>query len=40
MQKMTDEHWRAFVSQGTRTGKLLTVRARIGKMITFSDMSG
>ncbi|MFF2024577.1 PPOX class F420-dependent oxidoreductase [Streptomyces sp. NPDC058171] len=26
-QKMTDERWRAFVSQGTRTGKLSTVRA-------------
>ncbi|MGP4051308.1 PPOX class F420-dependent oxidoreductase [Streptomyces sp. 2A115] len=26
-QKMTDEEWRAFVSQGTRTGKLCTVRA-------------
>jgi PPOX class probable F420-dependent enzyme len=26
-QKMTDEQWRAFVSQGTRTGKLSTVRA-------------
>ncbi|MEU0112896.1 PPOX class F420-dependent oxidoreductase [Streptomyces bobili] len=26
-QKMTDEEWRAFVSQGTRTGKLSTVRA-------------
>ena len=26
-QKMTDEDWRAFVSQGTRTGKLSTVRA-------------
>ncbi|MEU6370782.1 PPOX class F420-dependent oxidoreductase [Streptomyces sp. NPDC046931] len=25
--KMTDEQWRAFVSQGTRTGKLSTVRA-------------
>ncbi|MEV0220798.1 PPOX class F420-dependent oxidoreductase [Streptomyces sp. NPDC050704] len=25
--KMTDEEWRAFVSQGTRTGKLSTVRA-------------
>ncbi|GHF00995.1 PPOX class F420-dependent oxidoreductase [Streptomyces griseoluteus] len=25
--KMTDEEWRAFVSQGTRTGKLATVRA-------------
>ncbi|MCX5088535.1 PPOX class F420-dependent oxidoreductase [Streptomyces sp. NBC_00365] len=25
-QKMTDEQWRAFVSQGTRTGKLSTVR--------------
>ncbi len=24
---MTDEQWRAFVSQGTRTGKLSTVRA-------------
>jgi PPOX class probable F420-dependent enzyme len=27
MQKMTDEEWRAFVSHGTRTGKLSTVRA-------------
>ncbi|MCF6526156.1 PPOX class F420-dependent oxidoreductase [Streptomyces sp. JJ36] len=27
MQKMTVEEWRAFVSQGTRTGKLSTVRA-------------
>ncbi len=26
-QKMTDEEWRAFVSEGTRTGKLATVRA-------------
>ncbi|MEU6242510.1 PPOX class F420-dependent oxidoreductase [Streptomyces sp. NPDC047024] len=26
-QKMTDEEWRAFVSYGTRTGKLATVRA-------------
>ncbi|WP_217213880.1 PPOX class F420-dependent oxidoreductase [Streptomyces sp. AC550_RSS872] len=26
-QKMTDEEWRAFVSQGTRTAKLATVRA-------------
>ena len=26
-QKMTDEEWRAFVSRGTRTGKLSTVRA-------------
>ncbi|MEG3628191.1 PPOX class F420-dependent oxidoreductase [Streptomyces poriticola] len=26
-QKMTDEEWRAFVSSGTRTGKLSTVRA-------------
>ncbi|MEU6353388.1 PPOX class F420-dependent oxidoreductase [Streptomyces sp. NPDC047072] len=26
-QKMTDEEWREFVSQGTRTGKLSTVRA-------------
>ncbi|MCF4137204.1 PPOX class F420-dependent oxidoreductase [Streptomyces sp. Tue 6430] len=26
-QKMTDEEWRAFVSQGTRTAKLSTVRA-------------
>ncbi|MCX4992635.1 MULTISPECIES: PPOX class F420-dependent oxidoreductase [unclassified Streptomyces] len=26
-EKMTDEQWRAFVSQGTRTGKLSTVRA-------------
>ena len=26
-QKMTDEQWRAFVSNGTRTGKLSTVRA-------------
>ncbi|MFF2846031.1 PPOX class F420-dependent oxidoreductase [Streptomyces sp. NPDC058001] len=25
--KMTDEEWRDFVSQGTRTGKLSTVRA-------------
>ncbi|MGW0995306.1 PPOX class F420-dependent oxidoreductase [Streptomyces sp. NPDC002520] len=25
-QKMTDEEWRAFVSHGTRTGKLATVR--------------
>ncbi|MDN0198171.1 PPOX class F420-dependent oxidoreductase [Streptomyces sp. S.PNR 29] len=27
MHRMTDEQWRAFVSQGTRTGKLSTVRA-------------
>ncbi|MGW3952844.1 PPOX class F420-dependent oxidoreductase [Streptomyces sp. NPDC004752] len=26
-QKMTDEEWRTFVSYGTRTGKLSTVRA-------------
>ncbi|AGS68002.1 PPOX class F420-dependent oxidoreductase [Streptomyces collinus] len=26
-QKMTDEEWRAFVSNGTRTGKLSTVSA-------------
>ncbi|MFD8808415.1 PPOX class F420-dependent oxidoreductase [Streptomyces sp. NPDC059597] len=26
-QKMTDEEWRAFVSYGTRTGKLATARA-------------
>ncbi|WP_406728745.1 PPOX class F420-dependent oxidoreductase [Streptomyces sp. GD-15H] len=26
-QKMTDEEWREFVSRGTRTGKLSTVRA-------------
>ncbi|MFI9757289.1 PPOX class F420-dependent oxidoreductase [Streptomyces sp. NPDC051963] len=26
-QKMTDEEWREFVSYGTRTGKLSTVRA-------------
>ena len=26
-QKMTEEEWRAFVSHGTRTGKLSTVRA-------------
>ncbi|MEU3760633.1 PPOX class F420-dependent oxidoreductase [Streptomyces albogriseolus] len=26
-QKMTEEEWRAFVSHGTRTGKLATVRA-------------
>ncbi|ARX88711.1 PPOX class F420-dependent oxidoreductase [Streptomyces alboflavus] len=26
-QKMTDEQWRAFVSHGTRTAKLSTVRA-------------
>ncbi|MEU9336180.1 PPOX class F420-dependent oxidoreductase [Streptomyces sp. NPDC048290] len=26
-QKMTDDEWRAFVSHGTRTGKLATVRA-------------
>ncbi|MEU6668446.1 PPOX class F420-dependent oxidoreductase [Streptomyces sp. NPDC046727] len=26
-EKMTDEEWRAFVSDGTRTGKLSTVRA-------------
>ncbi|MEU8788203.1 PPOX class F420-dependent oxidoreductase [Streptomyces sp. NPDC048643] len=26
-EKMTDEQWRAFVSQGTCTGKLSTVRA-------------
>ncbi len=26
-RKMTDEEWRAFVSHGTRTGKLSTVRA-------------
>ncbi|MFD7876670.1 PPOX class F420-dependent oxidoreductase [Streptomyces sp. NPDC059766] len=26
-QKMTDDEWRAFVSYGTRTGKLSTVRA-------------
>ncbi|HTJ69157.1 MAG TPA: PPOX class F420-dependent oxidoreductase [Actinospica sp.] len=26
-QKMTNDQWRAFVSEGTRTGKLSTVRA-------------
>ncbi|MFF9815639.1 PPOX class F420-dependent oxidoreductase [Streptomyces sp. NPDC014006] len=26
-EKMTDEEWRTFVSHGTRTGKLATVRA-------------
>ncbi|ARP74528.1 PPOX class F420-dependent enzyme [Streptomyces pluripotens] len=26
-QKMTDEEWRTFLSEGTRTGKLSTVRA-------------
>ncbi|MET8570277.1 PPOX class F420-dependent oxidoreductase [Streptomyces sp. NPDC004783] len=26
-QKMTDDEWRAFVSEGTRTAKLCTVRA-------------
>ncbi|WP_327693170.1 PPOX class F420-dependent oxidoreductase [Streptomyces sp. NBC_00459] len=26
-EKMTDEEWRAFLSHGTRTGKLSTVRA-------------
>ncbi|WP_030572086.1 PPOX class F420-dependent oxidoreductase [Streptomyces aureocirculatus] len=26
-QKMTDEQWRSFLSHGTRTGKLSTVRA-------------
>ncbi|MEU6674510.1 PPOX class F420-dependent oxidoreductase [Streptomyces sp. NPDC046853] len=26
-QKMTEDQWRAFVSRGTRTGKLSTVRA-------------
>ena len=26
-QKMTDEEWREFVSHGTRTAKLSTVRA-------------
>jgi PPOX class probable F420-dependent enzyme len=26
-QKMTEDQWRAFVSEGTRTGKLSTVRA-------------
>ncbi|WP_326794689.1 PPOX class F420-dependent oxidoreductase [Streptomyces sp. NBC_01808] len=26
-EKMTDEEWRTFVSSGTRTGKLATVRA-------------
>ena len=26
-EKMTDEQWHAFVSEGTRTGKLATVRA-------------
>ncbi|WNM35739.1 PPOX class F420-dependent oxidoreductase [Streptomyces sp. Li-HN-5-11] len=27
MHRMTDQQWRAFVSQGTRTGKLSTVRS-------------
>ncbi|MEU0117510.1 PPOX class F420-dependent oxidoreductase [Streptomyces bobili] len=27
MQKMTEQQWRAFVTEGTRTGKLSTVRA-------------
>ncbi|MFC3999326.1 PPOX class F420-dependent oxidoreductase [Nocardiopsis sediminis] len=34
MQEMTDEEWRAFVSQGTRTGKLSTVRADGGPHVT------
>ncbi|MFD5624881.1 MULTISPECIES: PPOX class F420-dependent oxidoreductase [unclassified Streptomyces] len=33
-QKMTDEQWRAFVSDGTRTGKLSTVRADGGPHVT------
>ncbi|MBA2945838.1 PPOX class F420-dependent oxidoreductase [Streptomyces himalayensis] len=33
-QKMTDDEWRAFVSQGTRTGKLSTVRADGGPHVT------
>ncbi|MFJ4828711.1 PPOX class F420-dependent oxidoreductase [Streptomyces sp. NPDC088747] len=33
-QKMTDEQWRAFVSNGTRTGKLSTVRADGGPHVT------
>ncbi|MFC9843182.1 PPOX class F420-dependent oxidoreductase [Streptomyces sp. NPDC060223] len=33
-QKMTDEQWRAFVSHGTRTGKLSTVRADGGPHVT------
>ncbi|MFI1675907.1 MULTISPECIES: PPOX class F420-dependent oxidoreductase [unclassified Streptomyces] len=32
-QKMTDDQWRAFVSHGTRTGKLSTVRADGGPHI-------
>jgi PPOX class probable F420-dependent enzyme len=31
---MTDEQWRAFVSHGTRTGKLSTVRADGGPHVT------
>lgn len=27
MRKMTERQWRAFVTHGTRTGKLSTVRA-------------
>ncbi|GAA3243378.1 MULTISPECIES: PPOX class F420-dependent oxidoreductase [unclassified Streptomyces] len=33
-QKMTDDEWRAFVSHGTRTGKLSTVRADGGPHVT------
>ncbi|MFF9278079.1 PPOX class F420-dependent oxidoreductase [Streptomyces griseosporeus] len=33
-QKMTDDEWRDFVSHGTRTGKLSTVRADGGPHVT------
>ncbi|MER5178159.1 PPOX class F420-dependent oxidoreductase [Streptomyces sp. NPDC002896] len=33
-QRMTDDEWRAFVSHGTRTGKLSTVRADGGPHVT------
>ncbi|MGW1029822.1 PPOX class F420-dependent oxidoreductase [Streptomyces sp. NPDC002577] len=33
-QRMADDEWRAFVSHGTRTGKLSTVRADGGPHVT------
>ena len=34
MPRMTDQQWRSFVSEGTRTGKLSTVRADGGPHVT------
>ncbi len=34
MRKMTEQHWRAFVTYGTRTGKLSTARAEGSPHVT------